>query len=78
MTSPVAGNFDRITFGYFGTKNAAILSRISYENGKAKEKDIIFSLENARCMLALIYNLIEIDRENRNVFEYFDYAIKLY
>lgn len=54
---------------YLRAKIASKLAKMSYENYKSKERDIISRLKSAYSELALIYKAIEINKENKDVLD---------
>lgn len=54
---------------YLRAKIASKLARMSYENYKAKERDIVSRVKSAYSELALIYKAIEINTENKDVLD---------
>jgi cobalt-zinc-cadmium efflux system outer membrane protein len=54
---------------YLRAKIAAKLSKMAYENYKAKERDVISRVKSAYSELALIYKTIEINSENKNILD---------
>lgn len=56
---------------YLRAKIASKLAKMAYENHKAKERDIISRVKSAYSELALIYKVIEINKENKDVLDQF-------
>jgi outer membrane protein, heavy metal efflux system len=54
---------------YLRAKIASKLAKMAYENYKAKERDIIARLKIAYFELGLIYKSMEINKENKDVFD---------
>lgn len=54
---------------YLRAKIASKLSKMAYENYKAKERDVISRVKSAYSELALIYKTIEINKENKDVLD---------
>lgn len=52
---------------YLRAKIASRLARMSYENYKARERDVIARLKSAYSELTLIYKAIEINKEDKDV-----------
>lgn len=54
---------------YLRAKIASKLARMSYENYKAKEREVISRLKSAYSELYLIYKEIEINKENKDILD---------
>ena len=54
---------------YLRAKIASRLAKMSYENYKAKERDVISRMKSAYFELALIYKAIDINKENKGVLD---------
>lgn len=54
---------------YLRAKIASKLARMSYENYKAKEREVISRVKSAYSELFLIYKQIEVNRENKEVLD---------
>jgi outer membrane protein TolC len=56
---------------FLRAKIASKLAKMSYENYKAKERDVVSRVKSAYSELSLIYKTIEINKENKNVLDQF-------
>lgn len=54
---------------YLRAKIASKLAKMAYENYKAKERDVISRVKSAYAELALVYNAIDINQENKDVLD---------
>lgn len=59
---------------YLRAKIAAKLSKMAYENYKAKEREVISNVKSAYSGLYLIYKSIDITKENKAILEQFSQA----